>query len=269
MKLALTLLGAGLLALAGCDPADASSGSGGNASSSSSTTSGDPDADPDADFLTNGEEATAGTDPANPDTDGDGYLDGDEVLEGSDPLDAESRIYEGGWPYQRTKDEIADPGFDGSPAIGAVMPHFVAYDQFGEQVDLYDFALHGRPVVIDLSAIWCDACKDLAQWLGGEPSTFDEQPQYQSIVDRVNAGEIYWLTVIFEDAVGNAAGPEHAAVWAETFPNDVIPVLADNDRQLYDFLFPGGFPSLQILDEDMTLRVYDRFDYTPALDSLL
>lgn len=38
-----------------------------------------PNDDPDADNLTNSEEATAGTDPGNPDTDGDGLSDGDEV----------------------------------------------------------------------------------------------------------------------------------------------------------------------------------------------
>jgi gliding motility-associated-like protein len=43
--------------------------------------------DCDNDGLTNGEEATEGTDPFNPDTDGDGVTDGTEVADGTEPLD--------------------------------------------------------------------------------------------------------------------------------------------------------------------------------------
>jgi gliding motility-associated-like protein len=42
--------------------------------------------DPDGDGLSNIDEATAGTDPNNPDTDGDGFNDGDEVTNGTDPM---------------------------------------------------------------------------------------------------------------------------------------------------------------------------------------
>ena len=44
--------------------------------------------DSDNDGLTDGEEATLGTDPNNPDTDGDTINDGDEVMNNTDPLDA-------------------------------------------------------------------------------------------------------------------------------------------------------------------------------------
>ncbi len=43
--------------------------------------------DCDTDGLTNDEEITAGTDPLNPDSDGDGVLDGTEVLDGTDPTE--------------------------------------------------------------------------------------------------------------------------------------------------------------------------------------
>lgn len=42
-----------------------------------------PEGDPDADGLTNAEEAVAGTDPLDPDTDGDGVVDGTDTA----PLD--------------------------------------------------------------------------------------------------------------------------------------------------------------------------------------
>lgn len=241
-----------MMVLAGCEQPDARD-----------------DSDVDGDYLTADEEASHGTDPANPDSDGDSYVDGDEVLEGTDPLDPLSLIYRGGWPYQRNKQSIVDPGFDSMPAVGAVIPRVMGVDQYGEEVDLYDFALHGRAVVIDLSALWCTACRDMALWLDGQSSTFDAQQEFGAIVAMVESGEIHWITVIFEDAVGVAAGPEEAIAWYEAFPNPRIPVLADNDRALYDYLFPGSMPSLQVLDEDMTIRVYDRYDYATALRSLL
>ncbi|MBL1278991.1 MAG: CotH kinase family protein [Fluviicola sp.] len=44
-----------------------------------------PDCDPDNDGVTNADEATAGTDPNNPDTDGDGLTDGEELTGVDDP----------------------------------------------------------------------------------------------------------------------------------------------------------------------------------------
>lgn len=230
---------------------------------------GDPNADPDADYLSNADEKKAGTNAAVPDTDADGYLDGDEVLVGTNPLDPASRIYQGGWPFQRKKTSIVDPGFGSIPAVGAVVPHFVGFDQFGQKVDLYDFALHGHPVVLDMSAFWCDACKDMAHWLGGEPSSLDAKPQFAPIRDRVRSGDIYWITVVFENGAGVAAGPKEAVTWASTFPNDRVTVLADDDRALFGYLYPGSYPSIQVLEDDMTFRHYDRFDSDKALASLL
>lgn len=81
-----------------------------SAPATSTDTGTDGAADVDADHLTSSEEAALGTDPEDPDSDGDGYLDGDEVLEETDPLDPESRIYQGGWPYQRFRTRSPTPG---------------------------------------------------------------------------------------------------------------------------------------------------------------
>jgi regulation of enolase protein 1 (concanavalin A-like superfamily) len=64
-------------------------GGGGTAGLMSSTNTANQceDPDTDGDDLTDGEEATRGTDPNNPDTDGDGYGDGEETRNGTDPLD--------------------------------------------------------------------------------------------------------------------------------------------------------------------------------------
>jgi thiol-disulfide isomerase/thioredoxin len=234
------------------------------------TDPGPSNADGDHDYLTDAEEAELGTDPANPDSDADGYLDGDEVLESTDPLDGASLIYQGGWPYQRFKDDIADPGFDTTAEAGAVVPRFVAIDQHGQEVDLYDYAMHGRPVVIDLSAGWCGACREMAAWLEGEPTTsLDIPPELDVIPEKVAAGEIDWITIYFQDSSSTPADADDVAEWYASYPNPRVAVLADTDQAMLDWLWPGGYPSIQVLDEDMTLRTYDRFDYLPALQSLV
>jgi len=120
--------------------------------------------DEDSDLLTDSEEQKLGTDPTNPDTDGDGYLDGHEVMAGSDPLDKEDKIYEGGWPFNPTKDQETAPPWTSEPAVGARIPRFQAYDQYGDLVDLYDFMHQGKPVVLDIGTWFCKPCKGLAEW---------------------------------------------------------------------------------------------------------
>ena len=119
------------------------------------------------------------------------------------------------------------------------------------------------------SASWCGPCKELAKWLAGEPTNLAPKAQFDGIPALVASGDVYWVAVVFEDAVGNAADPAEAVAWAEAFPNPEVAVVADNDHQMYDYVYPGGFPSILVLEEDMTVRAYDRFDYDVALQSLL
>ena len=110
---------------------------------------------------------------ANNDTDGDGYTDLQEEHFGSNPNDVSSLIYKGGWPYNVDKDYMPYINFkdcssipygngcqctedsqcmEGSkceilftsqncvPKQGAQLPRFIGIDQFGDNVDLYDFA---------------------------------------------------------------------------------------------------------------------------------
>ena len=128
-------------------------------------------ADPDGDGLTNGEEEElgtdpdnpdtdgdglddytevheTGTDPTNPDTDGDGYDDGDERDENTDPLDDVDHPYAGGWPIDACRASTNPEGNE----VGQVAMPFDLMDQFGEVVRFHDFCDH--VVVLITGAFW-------------------------------------------------------------------------------------------------------------------
>ncbi len=220
------------------------------------------DVDTDGDGLMDSEEAELGTDLESADTDGDGYGDGDEVLEGSDPTDPDSRIYTGGWPYNPAKDSISDPSWDSTAEEGAAVPRFVGVDQYGDKTDLWDFGGHDRPIVLDMGTIWCTPCKGLAAYLStGDTSHVEEyvwwDESYEDLYDMVQNEEIYWVTVLF--STSESAGPatqEDCEYWDEEYPNEKIPVLADTELKLHDWIGVTAFPVLNLIGSDLKLDIY-------------
>ena len=262
-----------------------------------------PSVDSDGDGLTDAEEAELGTDPESVDTDGDSYPDGFEVRMGSDPLDKASGGYKGNWPYNPNKDAISDPGW-GSACPGDIhcscesgsdcdsgsclklpvggfcapvpelpFPRFKGVDQFGDIVDIYDFAGHDKLIVLDMSTGWCKPCKQLASWLHtGDETVFGQEwwkPEYEGIRDLVEHGDVLWITILYEDHEGEAAGYDMVKAWDDTYPHEIIPVLADAEKQLHQYLKPSGIPNLQLINSNMTFLTYDNRGLTTAFDMLL
>tara|TARA_Y100001968_G_C19423922_1_gene753282 strand:+ start:142 stop:873 length:732 start_codon:yes stop_codon:yes gene_type:complete len=219
----------------------------------------DPDLDSDGDGLTDVIEAELGTDPTLADTDADGYTDSQERHAGTDALDPASLIYAGGWPYNINKDSIADPGWDQETSEGLLVPRFRALDQFGDEVDLYDFAGQGVPIVLDLGTWFCDPCKSLAAWLSdGDTSELDElgwwNDDFVALREKVNSGELYWLTVLFSQ--GTPVSQQDASDWDDEWPNEHIPVLADTELQLQGYLDVTAMPHISVVEPDMTLTIW-------------
>lgn len=211
-------------------------------------------ADSDGDGILDGEEAlTLGTDPMKTDSDDDGYPDGVEVEFGSDPTDAESGVYQGGWPYFADKDLVDTTG-DGV-SVGDLFPRNTMKDQFGDTVDLYDFINDGKPIVMDISAEWCPPCQATSGWLSGdsELSYFNDwAPDLKAMVDN---GEMHWITVLVEDNGGAGPNKSVSKSWDSAFPHELIPVLADKQQATYAAVGPavGGFPSFFTLNSDFTV----------------
>ena len=230
-------------------------------------------ADTDGDGLSDSQEFDLGTDGTLPDSDEDGYGDADEVTEGSDPTDAASVIYTGGWPYNGDKDSIVDPGWEGKHTNGNPLPRFAWTDQFGETVDIYDYAGHGKPIIMDVSGVWCYWCNEMAKWMEGKNNNaiadyYAVEPWYQELPTMVANGDIYWVTVLDADASGGSIRDADLTAWHEEYPNDKIAILGDADLELQDFFAIVGYPTVVVINDDMTIADYQKSgDYTLALSA--
>jgi len=225
----------------------------------------DPEvADTDGDGIGDGLEIDIGTDPKAGDTDGDGtpdwdedsdgdtYTNGEEIGEGTDPGDAEDRIYIGYWPYNPDKDDLEDPGLAGLATIGERVGRFVALDQFGEDVDFYDFANQGVPVMLQVAAGWCSYCDQLSEWLaGGDVEWMDG---YVPLREAVGAGDLLWITLLVESGGVEKPDLEDLESWYDQHPVPEVPVLADSaELDLERYYAVPFFPSLYLLDQDLVL----------------
>ena len=225
-------------------------------------------ADTDGDGLSDADEFTMGTDGTLVDSDGDTYSDLDESSFGSDPTNADDRIYTGYWPYNPNKDEIEDPGWNGTAANGELMPRIQWEDQFGDIVDLYDYAGHDKLIMLDLSGEWCYWCNEVAKLIEGDESALDGYG-YEDLATLIADGDIYWITVLDSDWNGGALSNRELGQWYETYPNDKVAILNDADQQLMTYMEVVGYPSVMVINSDMTVAKYSARDYTTAFDYVL
>ena len=95
--------------------------------------------DPDYDGLTNDVEAQWGTDPLNPDSDGDGLYDGDEVyVYGTNPLNADTDG-DGYSDYTEVMEMLTNPTiFNGTPVIDSDGDGVLDSDEINNGTDPYD-----------------------------------------------------------------------------------------------------------------------------------
>ena len=106
------------------------------------------DVDADGDGAVNSAEESAGTDPAVPDSDGDGWKDGEEIAQSTNPLDGDEHPYPGGWTIDACRSSIESTG----NAVGQVAMDFALPDQFGDTVHLHDFC--NRVIYLVFGAFW-------------------------------------------------------------------------------------------------------------------
>ena len=211
--------------------------------------------------------------------------------------------YFGGWPINKNKDQIdgAKLDFDCPNNIGCecidskdcinnncvrsprgsycypqkndIFPEFISLDQYDELVNIYDFAMQGKYILIELGASWCSPCNLLANWFAyDDESIFNKsfwKPEYKKIRDMINNEEIYFITILYEDENRNNASYYTSYEWFDNYPDENIPVLIDDNKLLHTWSKPTGIPAITLLDENMKIINFSSRGLNKSFDILL
>ena len=130
---------------------------------------------------------------------------------------------------------------------------FATIDQEGDEVYFSD--LEGKPVILDLSAMWCAPCKAAA----------DEVQEVQNSYPGLT-----YLTILIENSIGDDPiyidlqdwavlhGIETAPIWAGS--RDII---TNSPIETAGEFYLAGWPTFYFLDEELRIVGYQRgFDQT-------
>ncbi|TNE90170.1 MAG: redoxin domain-containing protein [Deltaproteobacteria bacterium] len=228
-----------VLTLAACGSANGDNDGDGLTNAQEEEYGTNPDlADSDGDGLNDLGEIGMGTDPLLADSDGDGIDDGEE-FELSDPLDMYS------WPPGLWPDFSPNltPGTEGV-RIGDQIPNLTVFDQFGNQVQLHQFA--GMVILLDYSAGWCGPCRQLAG---------TAQEEYLARRDQG------FMTIhLMTDTTTRGQEPDQAFLqaWAGEFGLTFPVIREPGNESLYDMYYAGtwggGVPYQVVLDRNMIIR---------------
>lgn len=209
----------------------------------------DPDsADTDEDGIDDGDEVEAGTDPTNADTDGDGFDDGLEADQETDPNDGFSWPF-GGEQFPDFSDEAAEAGVEGTDyAMGEVVPNFTTTDQFGNEVELYDY--YGYVILLDFSAGWCGPCRTAAETAEEMWESYRED------------GFMVIHAIIDDNRGSGDIDQDFLEDWADDYDIDFPVIDGDNDSGVYDTRYglyaagidEGYIPFMIMIDQDMKLH---------------
>ena len=240
------------------------------------------------------------------DSDGDSYLDLDELFMNRNPHDPFSKIYEGGWPFNNKKHLIKSPSTDCPNGLGCdcvlndnndtcsdfggkctrhfkgnycsiskgtIFPEFIAVDQFGDIVNIYDFANNEKYILIELGTVWCSPCNTLASLISyGEENIKSKsfwKKEYQQVIDMIKNDEVYFITILYEDEFRDNVTSYTSYEWYDNYPDDNIPVLADESKYLHSLIKPTGIPTIILLNEKMEVVQESTRGFNKAFDELL
>jgi thiol-disulfide isomerase/thioredoxin len=120
-------------------------------------------------------------------------------------------------------------------APGDTLPDLIVKDQFGDEVSLHQFA--GRLLIVDVSAVWCVPCQNLA-------------PELELLANELADDEVTVITLLSEDVTGGPAVATDAEAWATEFALTGL-VGWDPQGLLDDIPEITGYPSTVLVDPSM------------------
>ncbi|MBI44797.1 MAG: hypothetical protein CMG66_01375 [Candidatus Marinimicrobia bacterium] len=158
--------------------------------------------------------------------------------------------------------------------VGDTFPHFVAIDQFGEKVDIYDFANdENKYIIIEMGTAWCSPCHMLSSWLSWDEDEIKKTPiwrnEYDFIYDLIKNDEIYFITILYEDEFRDTATYDTAYEWYNTYPDEKIPILIDENKLLHSIIRPTGIPAVSIISPNMKVEILETRGLNTAFDYLV
>ena len=211
--------------------------------------------------------------------------------------------YFGGWPYNPLKDKINgsnlyydcpnDIGCEcttnndcvnfnckrsprGSfcyPKSGDIFPEIISLDQYEENVNIYDFAYQNKYILIELGAVWCSPCNDLASWFAYKDDAIYNKSwwknEYEQIYDLVHQDKIYFITILYEDENHDLVSYDTAYEWFDNYPDEKIPILLDYDKSLHSWVKPTGIPAVILLNQNMEIVTFSTRGLNSSFDKLL
>ena len=221
----------------------------------------------------------------------------------SEEKTADDFKYFGGWPVNNSKDKIDGPNLNyecpnsigcecssnedcvnnncvrsprGSfcyPKKGDIFPEFKSIDQYDELVNIYDFANQGKYILIELGTAWCAPCNLLANWLAYNDTEIKNKSfwkdEYAQIYDMIHNDEVYFITILYEDENRDNASYITSYEWFNNYPDEMIPILIDEDKLLHTWSKPTGIPAITLLNENMEILNFSSRGLNKSFDILL
>lgn len=154
-------------------------------------------------------------------------------------------------PTPRDSAEIADSSepveelvsFDTcSFRIGENICNIESVDQNADVFNLYSY--HGRPIVIDLSTMWCPVCQRAA-------------PYAEQFMTDWADYDLLWVTILIEDEYGDDVDASELAQWSLEH-GIVDSLVVKGGRNMLDLEglngFPAtGWPTFVFIDENLLI----------------
>ena len=107
--------------------------------------------------------------------------------------------------------------------------------EFSLDADVYKDS-NTKLLLLVTAAGWCTACRE-------------EQPALESLYQTYNSQGLELVVAVFEDNNYNAATPDFAASWRDSY-SLTFPVVADTDFKLGAYYDPSLTPMAMIVDVD-------------------
>jgi len=156
---------------------------------------------------------------------------------------------------------------------GDYFPSFKAYDQFGDIVSIHDFANQNKYILIEMGAAWCGPCRMLADWFSYGIEDLKSKPfwknEYDMIYDLVRNEQIYFITIIYEDEFRDNSTQYTCEEWYNNYPDEFIPILADENKYLHKIIKPTGIPAISLLNDQMQIITLSTRGFNKAFDKLI